>query len=407
MLLADGKVAKVGKGLEDEAAEIIDAAEKIVSPGIIDMHVHGREPGQEQKETIKTASEAAARGGVTTCILMPNTVPPADNKVVVGYMQKRIAESAIVNMYPTGAVGKNLESEELAPLAELKDAGVIAFTNDGKPFANADLLRKALLYAKMLGLPILSHCEDSRLSGEGCMHEGRVSTRLGLPGIPAASEYAQVAKEMMLAHSVRAPLHFMHLSAKESFDLIRWAKKYGINITCETAPHYFSVIDEAVELYNANAKVNPPLKSREDVEAVSKALADDTIDVIATDHAPHAALDKSVEFQNCANGLVGLETLVGLVFTKLVHSKKLKLSQAIAKMTANPAKVLGLKNKGHLGQGADADVAIIDPDKNWIVDPQKFASKGRNTPFAGMKLKGQAVMTIIGGRVVMRDGKIY
>lgn len=406
VLLSAGKVAKVSKNVKDRADEIINAKNKIISPGLIDMHVHARDLGQSAKETIKTASQAAALGGITTCLLMPNTVPPADSPGIIKLTVGKIKSDAVVNMYPAGGAGLALGSMTLAPLAQLEKAGAIAFTNDGKPFSSSSFLKKVLQQAKRLGLPVLSHCEDLDLSAGGAMNEGKISRRLNLPGIPAGSEFAQVAREILIAHGVGVPLHFMHMSAKESIELIRWGKDYGIKITCETAPHYFSVTDSAVLAFKANAKVNPPLKEKEDVEAVIKGLRDGTIDCIATDHAPHARSDKSGKFVRCANGLVGLETCLPLIFTKLVLAKKLKLKDALAKMTINPARILNLKNKGHLSAGADADIVIIDPHQTQVVDPDKFASKGRNTPFAGIKLRGWPVTTIVGGRVVMREGKL-
>ena len=406
ILITNKKITKVSKNIAHKDAEIIDAKGKIVTPGLIDMHVHAREPGQTQKETIKTAARAAARGGVATCVLMPNTTPATDNVKIVNYIKKKIKKDAIVNMLPSGAIGKNLGSEKLSPLVELKKAGVMAYTNDGHPVSRSDVMLEALKLCKKLNLPILSHSEDLELSGGGCMNEGAVSKKLRLPGIPAASEYVQVAKEIMLAKAANARLHFMHISTAESLDLIRWGKSQGIKITCETAPHYFSVTDRAVFTRKAYAKVNPPIKSKKDLLAVISGLADNTIDCIATDHAPHTKKDKTGPFQNCANGFTGLELMVGLIFTNLIHPKKIKLEQAIAKLTNNPAKILGLKNKGHLSVGADADITIIDSNLTEKIKKEDFESKGSNTPFAGTKLKGLPIFTIVGGNIVMKNRQI-
>jgi len=406
VLLVGGKVSKVGKNIVDKGAQAINAKGKIVTPGLIDMHVHAREPGREDKETIKTCSRAAARGGITTCVMMPNTTPVANDQTTVKYMAAKASEEAVVNMYPTGAVTRDLDSDDLNQLSDLKNAGAIAVSNDGLPVKNPAVLRKALQYCRMLDLAYLSHSENLDISAGGSMHEGAVSTRLGLPGIPASSEYINVAREILLARETGGRIHFQHMSAIESLAFIRAAKKEKISITCETCPHYFALTDEAIGDYDANAKMNPPLKPQEHVEAVIRALQDDTIDCITTDHAPHTELEKSLEFSQCLNGIVGLETSVSLVFDRLIHAKKLKLSQAIAKMTINPARILGLKNKGCLSADADADVTIIDPDKIEVVDKNKFESKGRNTPFDKMKLKGVAVVTIVGGQVVMQGRRV-
>jgi dihydroorotase len=369
------------------------------------MHVHLREPGREDKETIATASRAAARGGFTTIAGMPNTAPDADNQTVIEFVLSRASKEAVVNVLPIGAITKGRQGKELAEIGELRKTGAVAVSDDGSDVVNANLMRKALEYCGMWKMPVLSHPEDAELSAGGAMHEGLVSTELGLPGKPAAAEEVMVARNIILSRLAGWPVHFCHVSAEGSVGLIRAAKKRGDRITAETCPHYFALTDEAVKGYDANAKVNPPLRSREHVEAVKAGLRDGTIDVIASDHAPHLPVDKFREFELCENGMVGLETTLPLVLTKLVGGKVLGLSDSVAKMTCNPARVLGIP-RGTLSAGAAADVTVFDPREELTVDPAKFESKGRNTPFAGMKLRGRAVHTIVGGRVVMRDGRI-
>jgi len=405
VLVENGKIKQVAKGIKAKANETINAKGLIVAPGLIDMHVHLREPGREDKETIATASRAAAVGGFTTIVGMPNTSPDADNQTVIEFVKSKAAKEAVVNVLPVGAITKGREGKELAEIGELKNSGAVAVSDDGADIQDANVMRKALEYCKMWNMPVLSHSEDIRLAASGVMHEGLISTELGLAGKPAAAEEVMVAREIILSKLAHCPIHFCHVSTKGSVDLIRLAKKQEAKVSAETCPHYFTLTDKDVKGYNANAKVNPPLRSKEHLEAVKQGLKDGTIDVIASDHAPHLLVEKFKEFDYSENGMVGLETMLPLVLTKLVNGKVLPLEQAIAKMSCNPARVLGL-DKGTLGKGKDADITIIDLGKEEKVDPQKFESKGRNTPFAGMKLKGKAVCTIVKGKVVMQKGKI-
>jgi dihydroorotase len=405
VFVKDGKIAKVAKGIGEKADKTIDAKGLVVCPGLIDMHVHLREPGREDKETIATASRAAAKGGFTTIVGMPNTAPDADNQTVIEFVLSRAKRDAVVNVLPVGAITRKREGHKLAEIGELKKTGAVAVSDDGADIQDANVMRKALEYCTMWNMPVLSHSEDSSLSADGSMHEGLVSTELGLPGKPAAAEEVMVAREIILSRAANCPIHFCHVSTQGSVDLIRLAKKKGQMVSAETCPHYFTLTDEAVRGYNANAKVNPPLRSKEHLDAVVAGLKDGTIDVIASDHAPHLLVEKFLEFDHCENGIAGLETSLGLTLTKLVHSKVLPLNEAIAKMSCNPAKILHL-DKGTLGIGRDADITIIDANAEHVVDPEKFESKARNTPFAGMKLKGKAVFTIVAGRVVMEKGRV-
>jgi len=405
VLVQNGKIAKVSAGIKEKADETIDAKGLVVCPGLIDLHVHLREPGREDKETIGTASRAAAMGGFTSIVGMPNTSPTADNQTVIEFVLSKARKEAVVNVFPVGAITVKREGHNLAEIGELKKTGAVAVSDDGADIQDANVMMKALQYCTMWKMPVISHSEDIRLSAGGSMHEGLVSTELGLPAKPAAAEEVMIAREIILGDYAGCPVHFTHVSAKGSVEMIRDAKKRGIKVTADTCPHYFSLTDEAARGYNPNAKVNPPLRSKEHVEAVKKGLQDGTIDVIATDHAPHLLVEKFLEFEECENGIVGLETAVPLVISKLVNEKILGLSEAVAKMTVNPARILGL-NKGTLGVGADADVTVIDLNKELAVDPAKFESKGRNTPFGGWKLKGWPACTIVAGRVVMRERKI-
>jgi dihydroorotase len=405
VFVENGKIKELGTEIKGKADGEIDAKGLVVVPGLIDMHVHLREPGREDKETIATVSRAAAAGGFTTIVGMPNSAPDADNQTVIEFVLSKAKKEAVVNVLPVGAITKKRQGKELAEIGELKKTGAVAVSDDGSDVQNSGLMRKALEYCGMWSMPVLSHSEDMDLASSGVMHEGLVSTELGLAGKPTAAEEVMIAREIILSKLVGHPIHFCHVSTGGSVELVRQAKKNGQAITAETCPHYFSLTDEAVRGYNTNAKVNPPLRSKEHLEAVKEGLKDGTIDVIASDHAPHTLVEKFREFDLCENGMVGLETSLPLVLTKLVDAKVLPLGEAIAKMTVNPANVLGL-DKGTLGQGKDADITIIDLDKEFTVDPEKFESKGRNTPFTGMKLKGKAVYTIVGGKVVFKNGKV-
>lgn len=362
------------------------------------MHVHLREPGEEYKETIASGTRAAAQGGFTAVAAMPNTKPVNDNATTTRFILERAKLTASARVYPVAAVTVGSQGQALAEYADLKGAGAVALSDDGRPVMNALLMRRALEYARTFDLPIISHAEDLHLRADGVMHEGVVSVCLGLKGIPAAAEEVMVSREVALAQLTGARLHIAHVSTAGSVEIIRRAKAAGIPVTAETAPHYFSLTDEAVEGYNTNAKVNPPLRTATDVAAIKAGLADGTLDAIASDHAPHSSLEKDLEFAAAAFGLIGLETSLGLSL-KLVHDGHLTLSQLIAKMSTNPARILGVEG-GTLTPGAPADLTIIDLQREWQVEVNSFASKSRNCPFQGWRLKGQAVYTILGGKVV-------
>lgn len=403
VLLEEGRIAWIGKLTPDSRLptpdRILDAKGLIVCPGFVDLHVHLREPGQEYKETIATGTLAAARGGFTSICSMPNTDPVNDNRSVTEFILDQAKRYGSVNVFPIGAITKGLQGEELAELGELSEAGCVAISDDGRPVMNSELMRRALEYASMFGLPVIDHCEDLNLSGKGVIHEGRVSLETGLKGIPWAAEAVMVARDLLLAELTGWRVHIAHVSCAESVRLIREAKARGIPVTCEVTPHHFTLTEEAANTFDPNAKMNPPLREASDVAAILEGLRDGTIDAIATDHAPHALYEKEREFDLAPFGIVGLETALGLIITTLVEAGVLTLKEAIAKLTVNPARIVNL-TKGTLSVGADADLTLFDPKKEWIVDVDQFASKGRNSPFHGWKLKGQVVATIVGGRLV-------
>ena len=410
ILIEDGRISSPGD--TSPADEAIDATGLIVSPGFVDIHTHLREPGFEHKETIETGTLAAARGGFTTVCAMPNTEPPTDSAGAVDFILRRASETGVVRVLPIGCVTKRREGSELAELAELAQAGAIAFSDDGAPIADAALMRRALEYAAMLGVLIIDHCEDPALARDGVMHEGWVATRLGLRGIPAAAEEAMVARNIALAAETGAHVHLAHVSTAGSVGLIRQAKSRGLHVTAEVTPHHLALTHEAVLtgpaespatlFYDNNAKVNPPLRTPEDVAACVAGLLDGTIDCIATDHAPHATQDKLCEFDHAAFGISGLETALALCLTSI------NIETAIERLTIAPVRTLGLDHRieglGTLSPGAPADVTLIDPTAEWTVEPELFASKGKNTPLSGHTLRGKVVATIATGKVVWRNG---
>ena len=397
VLIEKGKIAAIGKGLDDKGATVIEAAGKIVASGLVDIHVHLRDPGLEYKEDIASGTLSAVTGGFTSVACMPNTQPVNDNQTVTSYIQNKAAQEGHCRVFPIASITKGLKGESLTGMGELKELGVTAVSDDGKPVSNPQLMRRAMEYAKPFGLTIVSHAEDLDLVDSGVMNEGPVSTELGLKGISWVSEDSATAREVMLAECTGAHLHVAHVSTKGSINIVRQAKKRGVAVTCEAAPHHFTLTDEAVRGYNTNAKMNPPLRGAEDREAVRQGLADGTVDAIATDHAPHHIDEKNVEFNIAMNGIVGLETALPLSL-QLVEDGVIDLPRAIALLTSGPAAALNLP-VGQLEEGGDADITIIDTELEWIVDAQKLASKSKNTPFDGWKMKGAAVCTIVAGKI--------
>jgi dihydroorotase len=405
ILAEKGHIVKIAKNIRIKNAEVLDASGKIVCPGFIDIHVHLREPGFEYKEDLASGTRAAAAGGFTTVCCMPNTNPVIDNLAVARFIRERAKISGVVNVLPIGSITKKQAGEELSEYADLLAAGCVGFSDDGKPVMKADVMRNALEYTRMFGAPLLAHCEDLDLTGDGQMHEGFYSTYYGLKGIPAAAEEAMVARDIILARLAGGYLHICHASTAGSMDLIRRAKAEGLNISCEVTPHHLTLSDEIVGSYDTDTKVMPPLRSQQHIEALREALLDGTVDCIATDHAPHHLEAKDCEYNLAAVGISGLETAVAVVMDQLVGQGHLELPEMVKLFTIGPADVLGL-DKGRLNPGAAADITIIDPELTKTVDPQQFHSKGKNTPFKGMRFTGWPWATIVAGKVVYRDGKI-
>ncbi|MFQ5846145.1 MAG: dihydroorotase [Candidatus Methylomirabilales bacterium] len=379
---------------------VIDAAGKVVVPGLIDMHVHLREPGREDEETIASGTAAAARGGFTSICCMPNTEPVNDTASVTEYIREQAQKVGRTHVFPIGCISRAQRGQELAEIGDLVAAGCVGLSDDGKPVVDADLMRRAMEYATMFDVPLLPHCEDLSLSAGGSMHEGRVSTELGLKGIPAPAEAVMVARDILLSEYTGARLHICHVSTAESVRLIREARARGARVSGEATPHHLILTDEAVRGFDTNAKMNPPLRAAEDVTALREALIDGTIEVIATDHAPHARSEKEMEFDYAPFGIIGLGTALGLILTEFYHSRLLTLPMIVERMAAAPARILKLKHKGTLAPGADADITLINPNQEWIVEEQGLHSKSNNSPFIGWKLKGRAVMTLVAGQVV-------
>ncbi len=396
--IVDGKIVRMAKGLSVPSAQVIELTGKIVAPGFIDMHVHLREPGFEYKETILTGCTAAAAGGFTAVCCMPNTNPPIDDESVVRLIKEkaRIAMNGLVDVYPVAAVTKDRRGEHLAPMAELAAAGAVAFSDDGDPVHDADIMRRALEYASMYDRPVIQHAQDIPMTKGGAMNEGFTATRLGIPGMPPVAEDAVLARDIQITKYTGARYHLAHMSTAGATAMVRAAKAEGLNVTCEVTPHHFSLTDEAVGGFDTNTKMNPPLRTREDVDALKKGLKDGTIDVIATDHAPHSFDEKQVEFQSAPFGIVGLETALGLVVTELVNGGVLTLSQMIEKMSTNPRRIVNLPEIC-IAEGQLANLTIFDPAAEWTVDTQAFKSKSKNSPFGGRKLTGKPFGVINNG----------
>ena len=415
LLIAKGKVVHLGGTMptviasEAKQSPVIDATGLIICPGFVDLHCHLREPGFENKETIATGTEAATIGGFTCVCCMANTEPPLDNAAVVGWVKRKASKDSSIDVLPIGCITKGRKGEELTDMAELAEAGVVAFSDDGDPVASSQLMHRALECSRDLGLPIIDHCEDKALSDNGIINEGQVSAKLGLKGIPAAAEEVMVARDLTLAKVTKARVHIAHVSTKGSVELVRRAKEEGIPVTAEVTPHHLTLTQERIvkdlanKSFDTNAKVNPPLRTKEDVRALIKGLDDGVIDAIATDHAPHTPADKNRDLESAAFGISGLETALGCLMS-LVHQGKISLTQLISKLTYEPANVIGRNGElGTLKAGAPANVTIIDPGREWIVNSRNFSSKGKNTPYDGYKFKGKIIATIASGRIVHMD----
>ena len=428
LLIQDGVVRGVGQDITPpDKAKVIDATSLVVCPGFIDLHCHLREPGFEYKETIATGTRAAARGGFTTVCAMPNTDPPMDSRATVDFVLQKARDEGDVRVLPIGCVTKGSKGAQLAEMAELRDAGVIGFSDDGHPVADDNIMRQALSYSSSLGLPIINHCEVPKLAEGGSMNEGWVSNRLGIRGVPSSAEEIMVARDISLAELAGGRLHVAHASTRGTLELVGRAKERGLDVTCEVTPHHLTLTEEAVlgpshavplpaggpssfdpltpSAYDTNAKVNPPLRSSEDLEAMAAGLRDGVIDFVATDHAPHSQVEKLCTFEEAASGISGLETALGALMS-LVHSGKITLPLLVERLTAGPARFLAastgpgsLEGLGTLREGAPADVTILNPDAEWVVDPDRFASRGKNTPLDGVALKGRVVATIVGGEM--------
>ena len=404
VLIEDGRVVSWLKHNESapEDAEVFDASGLLVAPGFIDMHVHLREPGQEHKETIASGCTAAAAGGWTSVCPMPNTNPINDNAAITRYMIEQAERAGLANVFPIGAITKSSDGSQLAEMGEMKAAGAVAVSDDGRPVPTAGIMRRAMEYAKDFDLPVIDHCEDKSLSSGGVMHEGKISLLLGLKGMPALAEDLDVVRDIILAKAIGAHIHIAHVSTKGAIEAVRQAKKEGINVTCEVTPHHLTLTDKAVEGYDTNTKMAPPLRSQEHLEAILEGIKDGTIDAIATDHAPHHADEKALEYDRAPFGITGLETALGLAFNELVHKGIIDLVRLIELCSSNPARIFKLKDRGTLKVGSIADVTILDPDLIWTYKNSESKSKSKNSPFDNWQFTGAAVATIVGGKIVYR-----
>ena len=404
VLLRDGRIAAIGPNLAAPQAQSLDASGRIVAPGFIDLHTHLREPGREHAETIESGGRAAAAGGFTSVLAMPNTRPVNDNAAVTHFIIQTARQQSPVNVFPVGAISEGSRGEQLAAIGEMREAGIVAISDDGMPVMNSGLMRRAMSYASGFGLTVIDHCEDLDLSAGGLMHEGYTAVRFGLGGISATSEEVMVARNILLAAETGAKFHVAHLSTAASLEMVREAKRRGLPVTCEVTPHHFTLIDEDVTDYDANYKMKPPLRGRQDREALLQGLADGTVDAIATDHAPHAGSEKMQEFEMAPFGIIGFETALGLALERLVHSGLIRLTRLVELFSVNPARIASL-DRGTLKVGTAADVSIFDPERRWTYDVNHTQSRSRNTPFHGYSFRGGPVTTIVAGKIVWQTEK--
>ena len=401
ILIEDGKVSRLGCIPAKRSWEVIDVMDCVVTPGFVDMHVHLREPGREDKETILTGSRAAVAGGFTSIACMPNTIPVNDNAAITRFILERAADAGLVNVFPIGAITQGSRGEQLAEMGEMREVGIVAVTDDGHPVQNNQVMRRALEYAKTFDLLVMDHCEDLFLAAGGSMNEGAVSTRLGLRGMNRAAEEIHVVRDIVLSRITGGRIHILHLSTRESLQQIRAAKAEGVRVTCEVLPHHFTRTDDNIQNFDTNFKMMPPLREKGDIQAILDGLSDGTIDCLATDHAPHTRLDKDRPFEEAASGIVGMETAISLCWEHLVRANVVSVPRLVELFSLNPSRILKLE-KGTLKEGADADVTVIDPERQQVVNSSRFQSKGRNSPFDGWKLYGVPVLTVVGGKVVYR-----
>lgn len=405
ILVEDGVISRLERGLTCEADEVLDAGGSYVLPGLVDAHCHLRDPGYEYKEDIVTGTRSAAMGGFTSIACMANTNPPADNKAVVRYIIDKAQREGVVHVYPIGAMTKGLHGEELADIGQMKQAGIVAVSDDGRSVENSQVMQRVMIYAHMFGVTVICHSEDSNLSDGGAMNEGALSTMMGLRGISKASEEIMIARDIILSERTGIPIHLCHVSTALGVELVRQAKKRGAAVTAETCPHYFTLTEKACEGYNTMAKMNPPLRNEDDVDAIIQGLTDGVLDIIATDHAPHHEDEKNVEFDQAANGIIGFETALPLAYTTLVKAGHLSMVQLVHRMSKKPAEILKL-DKGELLPGKMADIIVLNPNESYTIDVGKMVSKSKNTPYHGWPVTGRVTTTIVNGKIVVRDGKL-